>query len=205
MEWLLAGDKLQKCRVQFLPEISKAKKILLLGEGHGRFLTELLRINPGAQITCMDSSAKMLAVSRDTLRRSGLDASTVQFVHAHVLESDLPSGPYDAAVTHFFLDCFTPSQQKELVGKVAANIAPAGAWLLADFRQPEHGLQRWRAAIILKLMYFFFRVVTGLPARTLTEPDPYLQENSFTLIDRRLSEWGLLHSDLWRRTPKRPH
>lgn len=203
MEWLLAGNKLQKCRIQFLPEISKAGKILLLGEGHGRFLSELLRANPSAQVTCVDSSANMLAVTGETLRRRGVDVAALvraRLIHTNVLECDLPPGPYDAVVTQFFLDCFTPNQQKELIAKIARQIVPGGTWLLADFRQPEQGLQRLRAALILKLMYLFFRVVTGLPARNLTEPDSYLKQNGFTLMDRRLSEWGLLHTDLWRKT-----
>ncbi len=200
MEWLLAGNKLQKCRIQFLPEISAARKVLLLGEGHGRFLRELIRRNSNAQITCLDSSARMLAVTRRALLHCGFNPDAVQFVHANVLERSLPSGPFDAVATHFFLDCFTPEQHKQIVAEIASNIAPGGAWLLADFRQPERGFERWRATIILKLMYAFFRGVTKLPARNLTDPDPYLQQSGFVLINRRLSEWGLLHTDLWRKS-----
>ena len=38
MEFLSAGGKLQRCRLEFLAEIPIPRAILLAGEGHGRFL-----------------------------------------------------------------------------------------------------------------------------------------------------------------------
>ena len=198
MEWLLAGNKLQKCRLHFLPEITNAKRVLLLGEGHGRFIGALLRNTNAVEITCVDGSARMLAVARAALTRAGLPLDLVEFVHADALEWPF-TGVYDVVVTHFFLDCFTPEQQQHLVASVAQHVVPGGIWLLADFHQPTHGLRRLRSAIILKVMYLFFRAGTGLPARGLNSPDRYLEESGFILKERHFSEWGLLHTDLWRK------
>lgn len=38
METLAAGGKLQRCRLAFLGEIPIPRRVLLAGEGHGRFL-----------------------------------------------------------------------------------------------------------------------------------------------------------------------
>jgi hypothetical protein len=46
-------------------------------------------------------------------------------------------------------------------------------------------------------MYLFFRSVTRLPAGWLTPPDGLLMASGFVLRERRLFDWGLLHSDLW--------
>jgi len=42
-------------------------------------------------------------------------------------------------------------------------------------------------------------VMTRLPAKQLTPPDPFLERAGFTLHRRNESEWGLLHSDWWKR------
>jgi hypothetical protein len=49
------------------------------------------------------------------------------------------------------------------------------------------------------VMYAFFRPVTGIRARRVTEPDALLRAHGFTLAKRRDSEWGLLRADLWTR------
>jgi len=193
MERVLAGSILQSCRTKHLPALAGARRILLLGEGPGRFLSEVIRGCPAADLTCVDSSAAMLQQARR------IDSRRVVFVHADVLEHDLGDSYYDVIATHFFLDCFRPDQLGLLVSRVARALKPAGLWLLSDFCLPDSGLQRWRAATVLKLMYLFFRTVTALPARRLTNPDALLAENGITLLKRHTANFGLLHSDLWRK------
>src|SRR5437762_6628676 len=183
MERILAGSQLQKCRTKYLPAIADAKRILLLGEGPGRFLCEVLRSCPLAEITCLDSSAKMLAQARDTTNRN------VTFVHADVFEYDFPREHYDAVATHFFLDCFRPEQLEVVLPRIAPSLISGGAWVLSDFRLPSQGLSRWRAAMVLKTMYLFFRAATALPARRLTDPTPYLEQNSLALVERHIANW----------------
>jgi hypothetical protein len=89
------------------------------------------------------------------------------------------------------------------IGSIYSPYKQAEAtWLLADFRVPERGLGRYRALMIHRLMYLFFRAVTGLSALRLTEPDGFLEGNGFRLREREVSEWGLLHSDRWERTAR---
>ncbi|MGN6556040.1 MAG: class I SAM-dependent methyltransferase, partial [Verrucomicrobiota bacterium] len=76
---------------------------------------------------------------------------------------------------------------------------PNASWLLADFQAPASGLARFRARLILKSMYAFFRVVTRLPANRLTPPEEFLRSHGFKLLEHRESDWGLLRSDLWKR------
>lgn len=72
LERVTAGPLLQRCRTEFLHELKDARNILLLGEGRGRFLMELLRQNPEAHITCVDASARMLELTRSELVKRGL-------------------------------------------------------------------------------------------------------------------------------------
>ncbi|MDB6065068.1 MAG: Methyltransferase type 12 [Pedosphaera sp.] len=200
MEWLLAGPKLQRCRTAFLDSIPAPRHVLLLGEGNGRFLTELLRIHPGAHCTCMDASARMLECARARVQSSGLAANSVQFIHANILNWTPPAGQFDLIVSHFFLDCFRPDQLAQLLPRLAAAAAPGAGWLLADFQEPrEPAWAKWRARLILRSMYWFFGFATHLPAAHLTVPDASLENLGFVLRERRTYDWGLLHSDLWGR------
>lgn len=199
MELVLAGEKLQRCRTTFLDQISAPENILIWGEGNGRFLLECRRSWRQARIVCADASGRMLQLAKRRLNRKGLETNGIEFLRADVLEWSPPKEEFDLIVTHFFLDCFRAEQLQRIVSTLATAARSSAAWLMADFQTPEFGLQRFRAKVILKTMYLFFRVVTGLPARKLTRPDPFLIDNRFVLRNRRISEWGLLHTDLWER------
>jgi ubiquinone/menaquinone biosynthesis C-methylase UbiE len=200
MEFVLAGEKLQRCRTAFLDRISTPENVLIWGEGNGRFLVECRRKWRDARIVCADASEKMLALANDRIKRGGIDATRIEFIRADVLEWQPPLNKvFDLVVTHFFLDCFRAEQLQRIVDTLGLAARPNAFWLLADFHTPFGGLQRWRAKAILKGMYLFFRIATRLPAQRLTPPDSYLSANDFFLRERRVSEWGLLHSDLWER------
>ena len=199
MEWLLAGRKLQRCRTAFLRDIPAPRHALLLGEGNGRFLAEFLAAHPLTEVTCVDASAQMLARARMRLESHRIDPASVNFVCADVFAWSPPQERFDLIVSHFFLDCFQPEQLDQIVTAVSHSASRDAQWLLADFREPVSGPARWRARVILRSMYFFFRRVTGLTGSRVTPPESYFPAHGFALRERLLSEWGLLHSDWWTR------
>ena len=194
MEVVLAGDKLQRCRIAFLRGIPTATNILILGEGNGRFLRECRDQFPDAKITVVDSSARMLELAK---QRLGDDCQRIDFVCVDALTWSPPAQSFDLIVTHFFLDCFRPDQLQTLISGLARAAAPGASWLLADFQAAAHGWRRLRSRAILWMMYRFFTVVTRLPAASLTPPDAFLEKQGFTLRERLLHDWELLHSDWW--------
>jgi ubiquinone/menaquinone biosynthesis C-methylase UbiE len=196
MEFVLAGEKLQRCRTTFLNEISAAQNILLLGEGHGRCLVECCKRFPNARITCVDASEEMLVQARRQFKKRKLEAN-VEFIHADILNWKPPANDFDLIVTNFFLDCFRADQLEQIVLKMAAASTPNTNWLIADFQLASSGLKRLRSQWVIGSMYLFFRTITRLPARKLTSPDLFLERAGFTLHRRKESEWGLLHSDWW--------
>jgi len=202
MERLLAGNKLQRCRTTFLGRDPALEQILIVGEGNGRFLLECRRRFTTARITCVDDSWCMLKLAQERLVRHHLSLEGVEFVQADALSWNSPQGVFDAVITHFFLDCFATDQLQRLVASLARAAKPNAVWLLADFQIPAAGLPRYRAKVIHKAMYLFFRVTCRLSARALSRPDDFLQEQHFTLQERQISEWGLLHSDRWVRRQK---
>jgi ubiquinone/menaquinone biosynthesis C-methylase UbiE len=199
MERVLAGPKLQRCRTTWVGELPQCQRVLIAGVGHGPFLHEFLPRHPQAEVTCLDASAEMLRVAESNARKAGLDLRNVKFVHASLPAWEAPIAKFDLIVTNFFLDCFEGGTLARVIAALDAAASPDARWLLADFSVPERGLARWRARAIHMVMYAFFRVVTGLGARQLTDPDPLLHAHGFSLTRRATSEWGLLRADLWHR------
>ena len=198
MEFLLAGEKLHRCRTAFLDEIPAARNILLVGEGHGRCLVECCRRFQGARVVCVDASEQMLAQARQQLTAQTVEPTDVEFIRADVLNWSPSAKAFDLIATNFFFDCFREEQLERIICRFAAAAAPGASWLLADFQIPSAGLKRIRSRLILWAMYAFFRAMTRLPANRLTPPDSFLIREGFVLNRRVEAEWGLLHSDWWR-------
>jgi ubiquinone/menaquinone biosynthesis C-methylase UbiE len=203
MEVVLAGRRLQRCRLAWIDSLVGCERILIVGVGHGHFLRRCVRQFPEAHITSVDSSLGMLRRAKARAQLSGARMNHLQFVHATLPAWSPPAGEFDAIVTHFFLDCFPPEELQVVVATLAHAARPAATWLLSDFALPPRGIARGRARAVHALMYAFFRSVTGIHARRLTPPDSFLQAQAFTLSGQKRTEWGLLRSDLWVRNPDR--
>jgi ubiquinone/menaquinone biosynthesis C-methylase UbiE len=199
MEAVLAGPRLQRCRVTWIDALTGCDNILIVGVGHGHFLKKCVQRFPDVRITCVDASAGMLRCARRRAQRAGARMGQLTFVHAAVPAWTPPTGEFDAIVTHFFLDCFAPDELAVIVAALARAARPAARWLVSDFAMPPSGWARTRALAVHALMYGFFRHVTRIRARRLTQPDRLLETNGFTLARQKQSEWGLLRSDLWLR------
>jgi ubiquinone/menaquinone biosynthesis C-methylase UbiE len=198
MECLLAGKHLHLCRTAFLDRARVARSILLVGEGHGRFLLELCRANPLAAITCVEASEGMIAVAKGRLRRRGIDDHSVQF-HNMPIQGFETSGTFDLIATHFFLDCFEPSELALVIRKLSALLRPGGEWIISDFQVPAFGWRQIRARAVLALAYTFFRKATALSARELTCPRPYLAQSGLESVAKVTFNFDLIYAELWRR------
>jgi len=199
LEKVTAGGLMQRCRTAYLAEVADCRRALLLGEGPGRFLVELLRAHPHLEVTCVERSPRMIQQALREMRRRGLDPASITFESVDALRWSPPRARFDLVVTHFFLDCFRRDELERLVAAVAAGATPDARWLLADFRVPENGWRRWRAKMVLALLYAFFRFATGLSAARLTPADALLERAGFRLAGRRLVNFDLIHSDHWQR------
>lgn len=199
MEKVLAGSRLQRSRVAWLEALDGRERILIAGVGHGHFLRSCAKRFPAARIVSLDASAGMLRRAEARARRAGVRMERLEFVHAELPAWRPRAGEFDAVVTHFFLDCFPPTELGLVVDALATGARPDACWLLCDFAVPARGWARQRARAVHALMYAFFRRATRIRARRVTDPDPLLAAAGFTLARRRTAEWGLIRSDLWQR------
>jgi ubiquinone/menaquinone biosynthesis C-methylase UbiE len=199
LETVAFGNALQKARNYWVNEVPRPKRALLVGEGNGRFLCELLRVYPKINVDCVDLSPHMLEVARGRLERLHPESCHfVQFLHCDILEWS-PSHSYDLLVTHFFLDCFDERRLESIVEKLADAARDNSIWLIADFTIPSEMLARAHAIFWLRLMYAFFRICAQIDTKHLVDPLRYLESAGFKRISTKLSRWGMLQTALYAR------
>ncbi|MDZ4788274.1 MAG: class I SAM-dependent methyltransferase [Blastochloris sp.] len=197
IETFAAGELMQKSRTPFLSSLSG--NILLAGEGNGRCLEALLRLNHRLEITCLDQSEKMLALARRRLQRAGFSGASVTYLCQDIRKIELPANSYDGIITPYFLDCFDGVELDEVVTKLASAGKVRCHWVVADFQIPESGAGRYRAKLVVWLLIRFFRVVTGLRAASLQNPAESLNRAGFVRRQHLEFDGGLVYADLWER------
>lgn len=194
LETIVFGGRLQASRIAFVRQLKDARRALVVGEGDGRFLEQLVRAQPGLQVECLDASARMLA-----LARARVGDARVQFLRADLRAAAFPANRYDLIVTHFFLDCFDEIELPRVIEKLSASATTDATWLVADFHEPARGWQRAWARFLIATMYSFFHLVAGLQTRRLIDYAPYLQAHDFLLANEAISPSGMIRSQIWRR------
>lgn len=200
LERIAFGDDLQRCRVACLREIAAPRRALIVGEGNGRFLCELLLLHPEVEVDCIDASKRMLQLARERIERELPDRlSRVRFLHQDIVSCAVAEHHYDLVVTHFVLDCFPQAALTGIITKLARAARDDANWLLADFCIPPNGLARVRARAWLAAMYLFFRVTARIDARELFDPTVFVQAEGFAQTRQHLFRNGMLKSERWNR------
>ncbi len=194
LERLAFGGDLQRARCCFLPRLREARDILVLGEGDGRCLAQLVRAAPRARIRCVDASAAMIARARRRLGHGA--AARVSFEQADATRLAI-GGQYDAVLTLFFLDCFTAERVEALVARVRPCLRPRALWLFADFVLPPRGWRRLRARLWLWGLYAFFRWRAGIEARRLPPSERILERAGLRPVETAERQHGFVRSVLF--------
>jgi len=221
-EYLTLGTLLQRTRTHFLAQLPPRNNALILGDGDGRFLAQLLARQPHLHALAVDTSATMLHLLRRrcqpyadrlrTLQTSALNLTPATIRHAApatigypkasalgLLSPEEESGALapDLITTHFFLDCLTQPEVDALTQNLASQISPGSLWLLSDFGQPRPRALRPLAALYIRTLYLAFRLLTNLRVTHLPDPQTSLRRAGFHRIARHDLLYGLLYTEIW--------
>ncbi|MCU1322420.1 MAG: Methyltransferase type 12 [Acidobacteriaceae bacterium] len=204
LEYLTLGSTLQRCRTHHLPALLQQKSALVLGDGDGRFLAQLLSSNPEIRVDAIDTSRTMLDLLEARCKAASPTAAARLTTHQadarRFVQNLSPDKHYDLIVTHFFLDCLTQPDLEALIQAINPHLAPNALWLLSDFRIPTRRLTRPLAQTAVRSLYFAFRLLTGL--RTTRLPGYTVALTAAHLVPvavhHRLS--GILTTELWQVT-----
>jgi ubiquinone/menaquinone biosynthesis C-methylase UbiE len=200
LEYLSFGPWLRRCRTAQIAQLANARHALLLGDGDGRFLRRLLLVNPVLSADVVDSSQSMLRLLERRVFRCGAEArDRVRLHHANALEWN-PPGNYDLIVSHFFFDCFFPSQLEQLLDRLLPHAAPGARWIVSEFAIPANRTTAALARSIVSALYLAFGRLTGLPVRSLPDYATALRRRGLILTGERRFLSGLLRSQVWQLT-----
>jgi SAM-dependent methyltransferase len=200
LEYLTLGKALENCRLHYLPRLLHHRRALVIGDGDGRFLAQLLTHNQRIHADAIDTSSTMLELLRQRCEAAAPDTNIrLRTHHTNVLTATL-EGPYDLVVTHFFLDCFTQPDLNTLVNRIAPALDPGATWLISDFRLPA-GPMHLPARLLIRTLYSTFRLLTGLRTTHLPNHATPLTHAGLTRISHQHRLAGILTTELWQTQP----
>ena len=195
LEYGVFGKSLEQCRFNLIDHLADAQRVLTIGEGDGRFVTELVRQFPHMEVDCLEGSSAMIVQARARLPAE----AKVNFYHVNALEWEYPAKTYDVVVTCFFLDCFTDQTLQEWMPRVVNSSKPNGKWVVAEFREVFRGAKRLRSRFWLKVMYRFFDWTTGLEAKQLPDWQSTLNELGYSCFERAETVNSMFQCSVWHR------
>jgi ubiquinone/menaquinone biosynthesis C-methylase UbiE len=198
-EYAALGPLLQRTRTHLIPHLTGSRRALVLGDGDGRFLEQLLLENPHCEALAIDTSAAMLEhLRRRCMRSVPRAADRLRTLQQTALTIDAPPGT-DLVVTHFFLDCLSQSDVDALVHRLTPQLTSGALWVVSDFAIPSNPVLRPIASLYVRALYLAFGALTGLRIRHLPDPQSALSRAGLTRLQHTASLGGLLYTELWRR------
>lgn len=200
IELVTFGSSLWRCRCTFLDELHSCRNALVIGDGDGRFTARLLEENPSIRIDAVDASREMLLA---LLRNAGANANRVHTYQADAREWVPPHPPYDAIVTHFFLDCLSTDEVSAIAQLLHLCSTPASRWVVSEFALPRNRFGRLVAQPLVTFLYLAFRLLTGIQVLRLPNHRDAMAQAGLRLNRTRSRLAGLLVSEMWVFEPKK--
>lgn len=185
---IVFGNSLKKAQKTFLEHLPTSGTVLIIGGGTGWILKEVIDRRPNLKIDYVESSQKMLSLSRKSIS----DQSHVRFIHGN--EGDIPGNDYDCIITNFFLDVFSPGSLTRVMSVLHKRLSPNAVWLCTDFRTTNRASHRF----LIWLMHRFFRIFTALKAKSLLDFRPYFSKMGMVLQEEEEFRNGLIFSAVYR-------
>jgi ubiquinone/menaquinone biosynthesis C-methylase UbiE len=173
-------------QVEQLAFIPANSSVLIAGGGTGWILEELAKIHQGLTITYIEISSKMLALSKK--RATG--GNTVKFIQS-AIEDFAPEGLYDVVVTAFLFDNFPAEKAGLVFNQLDAFVAGGGRWLFCDFFYEKKTGKKWQL-YLLKLMYFLFRRISDVEAKTLVQTEGYFINRGYMVLKQQYYYSGFI-------------
>lgn len=165
---LVFGDAQQQAQKVLLPFIKENARVLIIGGGSGWLLEQVLKTGRNLHIVYLDASPKMISLAKKrTLHFIEESTACVQF-RIGTEQAILPDETFDVVITPFLLDLFPAQRLSELMVRLKTALKVEGQWLFADFWPVQHPVPIWQK-LLLKTMYIFFGIVSGVKATQLPD------------------------------------
>jgi ubiquinone/menaquinone biosynthesis C-methylase UbiE len=171
---LVYGRALINAQAYLLKFIPANATVLIVGGGTGWILEELTKVHPsGLQITYVEVAADMMARSRQ--RKVG--QHRVTFINDAV-ENVYPDAKFDVVLTPFLFDNFIVETTDKVFCHLHQLLKLGGIWLNCDFQLTG----KWWQAVLLKSMFFFFRLICEIEASKLPDVQSLFSADKYLLL-----------------------
>jgi ubiquinone/menaquinone biosynthesis C-methylase UbiE len=174
---IVFGRKHEEAKMANLDLIKANHRILIVGGGSGQLLKYIDQKGIRCKVDYIDISKAML----QRARRHKLNNIDVRFYEADILEF-LPELTYDIICTNFFFDQFNEKDCLAYLNQLRSSSHKHTKLLYADFVHSKKLTDR----VILKLMYGFFQVSTGLGKVQLIDHKTLFQKSGLKLLRSRV-------------------
>jgi ubiquinone/menaquinone biosynthesis C-methylase UbiE len=199
-EYLALGKQLQRARFSHWRELQNTQRVLLLGDGNGRFSTHLLKEFPTIRIWSLDSSEAMLNAAARRRRKNNLCDKRITPINGDVLTWNPQGLSFDAVVAQFFFDGFDRLELQNVCEILKKVLTAEGILLVSEFHIPPTSvLAVTRARITLWSLYKIFWLLTGLKNQRLTPHEPMLCECGFEVRKTATLSQGTVLSQVFQR------
>ena len=184
LEKLAFGERLHQARTVFIDQVRQAEQILLVGEGRGRLLQEILRINPSAVVTVVEHSKRMIK-HMQKLKFSHSE-SRIFYICSSFWDFE-SNKKFDIVYTCFFWDCFEKGEIKTGLKKTSKLLSKSGIWVNVDFASPQAGsfFLNLYHKVLLNFLYGFFQVSCGLKVNKIITVSPLAEAEGLKRIEGR--------------------
>lgn len=183
---LIFGEAMVDSQTCFLDRIPIGAKILILGGGTGWLLEKINEQNKSCKILYVDVSAEMIKKAKGRMTKD-----EIHFVQG--TEQDIPKEMmFDVIITNFYFDLFSDEKLKPILERIHQHTKRSSSWYVTDFVEAT-----WWHRWMLKLMYFFFRVVCKIDGAQLPKWRSALQSLDWNEKESKSHFKGFINSSIW--------
>lgn len=172
---LVFRDAQQQAQKVLLPFIKPDSDVLIIGGGSGWLLEQVLNSGKTLRLLYLDASPKMVQMTRERVRKHVAKRKLQVEYRVGSEQTLLPGETFDVVFTPFLLDLFPEKRLTELMTILKAALREDGQWLFADFWPVKHPTPHWQK-LLLKSMYLFFRVMSGVQATELPDFNSHFKQ-----------------------------
>jgi len=156
---LIFFGSIQRAQKKYLNLLPETGRVLFIGGGTGTTLRKLVQLKPHLNIDYVDSSPKMIALSKKKLHK--LKSKQVNFICSD--ESAIPVCQYDGILSFFYFDLFPFKEGEKIFNQLLSQLKMNGVWLIADFYQAKN----WPQKALGLLMYQFLKLTTNIKSNKI--------------------------------------
>ena len=193
-------NRINKSQTALIPCLSDFTSCLILGGGSGYFLQKLLTHTKNGHITYVDLSDNMIDRTRRRIQKYLPEALVrITFVCASI--ADIKNEPYDLIVCNYFLDVFSEDEVNDILDRFYTTLLASNGYIyITDFAIPESDwLLRKISLLILRMLYFIFRIMTFIRSNQLPDFNKLFQKNNFVSLHSRKFLGGMMVSSIYKK------